>query len=453
MHCSTTNTTTSAQRGPGLCLMVLKTILPVLLIATATRTTSNQSTSMYVTAVRNIQVVYPLQSLTIWDRDVIPSSSSSQDDDDNNDNNNASKEGSTTTAAITDHRHTGSMFRSQFVSKFQMGLQAEVEARNTLQQQQQQQQAIKVVDSTLQQQAIGSQRNSKNNSPKGMHWAKQAAQNDQNQHRQQEAYVEAAHDQALLDYELQQQQQQALVSTTSRRPLRHNNNNNNNNKNQFQFVGVIQNQPTSSTRRDNNVVPPPIVWYTRPKPKHAKWTIRLVHVNRAAILKDLFQQKKIDILVQYHNAGLQPFTAPPNTVGNERSKSIIQNTTPPANGVTAPTTTTTMKPNVTGQYRVRERSWKNFWNSSLKHVITDSSGMYWRERRLHSMSTNSHAQYYTDGSNVYIATYRYVPDGRNGMQKVSTLAEFLNSRSIDTKMKDKIVHRLKQDIPDVVLEE
>jgi hypothetical protein len=71
--------------------------------------------------------------------------------------------------------------------------------------------------------------------------------------------------------------------------------------------------------------------------------------------------------------------------------------------------------------------------------------MYWRERRLPP-------GLYTDGSTVYEASYRY-RDGRNGMHRVSTLDDFLKSRSVPKSKKEKIVKRLAQDTPDVVLED
>lgn len=78
-------------------------------------------------------------------------------------------------------------------------------------------------------------------------------------------------------------------------------------------------------------------------------------------------------------------------------------------------------------------------------MFTDSSGMFWRERRLRP-------GLYTDGQSVYEASYRY-RDGRNGMHRRSTLAQFLNSKAVDAPQKEKIVKRLKEDTPDLVLEE
>lgn len=71
--------------------------------------------------------------------------------------------------------------------------------------------------------------------------------------------------------------------------------------------------------------------------------------------------------------------------------------------------------------------------------------MYWRERR-------ARPGLYTDGNAVYEASYRY-RDGRNGMHRLSTFQKFLASKGINQKQKDTITKRLKEDTPDLVLEE
>lgn len=88
--------------------------------------------------------------------------------------------------------------------------------------------------------------------------------------------------------------------------------------------------------------------------------------------------------------------------------------------------------------------YRNLFNFSPKHFFTDSSGAYWRERRLRPGM-------YTDGETVYEASYRY-RDGRNGMHKVSTLKQFLSSAAVDAKDKQSILKKLKEAAPDVVLE-
>ena len=71
--------------------------------------------------------------------------------------------------------------------------------------------------------------------------------------------------------------------------------------------------------------------------------------------------------------------------------------------------------------------------------------MYWRERRLPN-------GLYTDGTNVYESSYRY-RDGRNGMHKVSSYQQYLNSPFIDTSKKEKIQKQLMNQTPDIILED
>lgn len=82
------------------------------------------------------------------------------------------------------------------------------------------------------------------------------------------------------------------------------------------------------------------------------------------------------------------------------------------------------------------------WNFSPKHVFTDSSGMFWRERRLPPGT-------YTDGQSIYEPSYRY-RDGRNGMYRTGDLDPYLSKKS--DKEKSQIMNKLKNDAPDVVLE-
>ena len=73
------------------------------------------------------------------------------------------------------------------------------------------------------------------------------------------------------------------------------------NPNKYQFVGLIKKPKT--TGGSGGKEGDPIQWYARPKPRHAKWSVRLVHVNKDAIIKDLFDQGKIDIFAKYTNTG------------------------------------------------------------------------------------------------------------------------------------------------------
>lgn len=65
------------------------------------------------------------------------------------------------------------------------------------------------------------------------------------------------------------------------------------NKNKFQFVGVIQ--PPGSRKK--------VKWYARKRPKYSKWNIRLLHVNKDIIVRDMFVSGEIDIFAKYVNTG------------------------------------------------------------------------------------------------------------------------------------------------------
>ncbi|CAB9504418.1 expressed unknown protein [Seminavis robusta] len=257
--------------------------------------------------------------------------------------------------------------RSRFLPVFRARLQAESEARKELK-------AKK--DQELQASASSSG------------WAQSTAMSDRRRRRAEERYVEEASDRAAAKAAA------SLVSVKKKAAK---------NSNNYQFVGVVN--PKTSGK--------PIKWYARPKPSGSKWSVRLVHVDQAAIITDLFRKGEVDIFAKYKNTG---------KVNPETNLPVIDS-----------------------EYTVRERSVRNLWNFSPKHFFSDSSGMYWRERRVRP-------GLYTDGNNVYEATYRY-RDGKNGMHRMSTLNRFMASKSISTKQKKTIQKRLKEDSPDLVLEE
>lgn len=65
------------------------------------------------------------------------------------------------------------------------------------------------------------------------------------------------------------------------------------NEQKYQFVGVIEEADDKASSEAA------ISWYARPKPKNARWSMRLIHVNREAVLKDLFDQGKLDVYGKY----------------------------------------------------------------------------------------------------------------------------------------------------------
>lgn len=185
-------------------------------------------------------------------------------------------------------------------------------------------------------------------------------------------------------------------------------------RSKYQFVGVVR-QPKYDGKK--------VTWYARKRTSNSKWNARLVHANRDAIWRDMFAKGKIDIFGEYINTG--KFLDEGRDEGTEQI---------PITG----------RPVIKAKYTIRERCWRNLWNFSPKHFFTDSSGAFWRERRL---STGL----YTDGRAVYEAIYRYT-DGKNGMKFVSGLDELLKSNAIKENTKNNILKRLKNNSPDVVLE-
>jgi hypothetical protein len=177
-------------------------------------------------------------------------------------------------------KETAKSSREKFIPKFKAGLQAEVATRRAL-----------AAQKTKQMQAAAIS---------GENWAEEAAASDRNKRKRDERIVERAFDKAMA---------QALDAVTA-------SSNQSSPNNSFQFVGVI----------NNKVSDKPITWYARKKPANAKWSVRLVHANRDAIIKDLFNRGKVDVFAKYTNSG---------TVDEETKAPIILK-----------------------KYSVRERSWK-----------------------------------------------------------------------------------------------
>merc|ERR1712071_373578 len=124
---------------------------------------------------------------------------------------------------------------------------------------------------------------------------------------------------------------------------------------------------------------------------------RVLHVDKAAILRDQFVKGKIDIYGKYINRGI-PAVSTSEVADNDGDDA---NTTPMRNA-----------PTIEAEYTIKERSWRTLWNFSPKALFTDRSGMYWRQRRINP-------GVYTDGKKVYESTYHY-GEGRNGMKLMST---------------------------------
>jgi len=266
--------------------------------------------------------------------------------------------------------------RDKYLQKFKAGLEAESKVREELQ---------KKHDAFLSKQDT-----------KSPEWAQKASRYERARKAREERLAEKAYDEAVKKVEAEQKKLEVAVEPSS---------------NSFQFVGVVNKENSEKA----------ISWYARKKPTNANWSLRLVHVNKDAIVKDLFNRRKVDVFSKYKNEGFKTTVAA--VEGKSPEKKEIQ---------------------IRAQYEVREKSWRTLWNFSPKHFFTDSSGMYWRERRLRPGS-------YTDGTNVFETTYRY-KDGRNGIRKSRTLAQFMRDASVDKATKKKIMKKIQKDHPDIVLE-
>jgi hypothetical protein len=141
----------------------------------------------------------------------------------------------------------------------------------------------------------------------GKDWVTKTRAAEEKRLKKEAAIIEQGYDAAMARYD--------AAATEATKPQ---------NPNKFQFVGLI----------DRTNGKKPISWHARPKPPGAKWSVRLVHVNKDAIVKDLFDRGKVDIFAKYTNTGKF------KTKGEgESAKS-------------------TNIPIVTTKYEARERSWK-----------------------------------------------------------------------------------------------
>jgi len=235
----------------------------------------------------------------------------------------------------------------------------------------------------------------------GEGWDKKSAQLEKYKEEENDLKLERAFDRAVAPFS----KSRIFTSIKKNTPSK---------KSSLQFVGLVH--PPKNGKN--------VTWYARERPSESKWNLRLVHANRDAILRDLFIKGKVDVYGEYVNTGKS----------SSRDKEDQDSPAAVNNG----------KPLIQAKYTLKNRSWKNLLNFNPRHFFKDSSGAFWRERRLSP-------GIYTDGQDVYEQMYRF-SDGKNGMKPAGTLAEFLVSNSVKKEVKQKILKRLENDSPDVVLE-
>ncbi|GMH72460.1 hypothetical protein TrRE_jg7219 [Triparma retinervis] len=173
----------------------------------------------------------------------------------------------------------------------------------------------------------------------------------------------------------------------------------------YQFVGVCDETGAGRTK-----------WYARPRPSGPKssFLVRMIRLDKKALLRDMLLSREVDVYVEYENSG---------KVDGSNGRFLVE-----------------------PKYSVKSRSLTNMWNfnplTSLKNLSGNMSG---RERRIKS-------GVYTDGSTVYVSRYDY-RSGKNGMLPVGDLIDLVKRGKIGRKEKERLIKRVKEGTPDVVREE
>ena len=257
-------------------------------------------------------------------------------------------------------------------------------------------------------------------------WAEASAAADERRERAMEKRVEAAHDVSVKAYDARVASKRSMNAAAKPPETAAS-------SCKYQFVGVV-----NDGRGVKKTDPGDVTWYARKKPRNAKWSVRLVHVNRDAVLRELFVKGKVDVYGKYINDGL----------ASDRSAAFAAAETA-GEDAAAEEEHAGVQPSVRAKYFLKERSlWKNLNNFSPRRMFSTPSGSFWRERRITP-------GIYTDGTTVYESVYRY-RDGKNGMKPVAKMSMFLESpRALGLGAEEKmdIVARLKNgDPPDVVVE-
>lgn len=182
---------------------------------------------------KTLQILSPLQSLTIFPKEI--------------------EESSTTTAP-----------RDAFLPKFQAGMTAETKMKERL---------------ARRRELLSSSNDSDDTIGSGEGWEKRLAERERLRDEQDEEIVEGAWDRATALFQSTPSTSTGVVS-----------------KSPYQFVGVIQ--PPNNSQK--------VKWYARKRPTGSTWNIRMIHVNKDAIIRDMFTNGKVDVMGKYVNTG-KPF--------------------------------------------------------------------------------------------------------------------------------------------------
>ncbi len=142
--------------------------------------------------------------------------------------------------------------RDEFLPKFKRGLEAETRAKDQVTKRRELNDEIEYT---------------------GKGWEKKSEESEKKRAEKEDQYIQSAYDRAIEGFE-------PAKSAEFK-------------GSKYQFVGVVQ--PKDSAKK--------VKWYARKRPSNSKWNVRLVHVNRDVILRDMFVNGKVDVFAKYVNTG------------------------------------------------------------------------------------------------------------------------------------------------------
>ena len=167
----------------------------------------------------------------------------------------------------------------------------------------------------------------------------------------------------------------------------------------YQFVGIINEK---SGR---------VEWHCRRAKTSKGFKLRMLQVNKNAMIRDMLLDKSVDVYVTYRNSG---------KVNPENGKFLIE-----------------------PKYELKDRRWANGWNTSaksLKNFLQPKN----REPRVPK-------GVYTDGSMCYRPKYLYTT-GVNVFVPIGGLRDMIRQGQVTKEELKKLTKRVKNGTPDVVRE-
>ncbi len=225
---------------------------------------------------KTLKMLSPLQSLTIFPKEKQSESDSGSDSD---------------SAPCTQ--------RDNFLPKFQAGLTAETKTRELLARRRE-------LDPNYDDDGVPLPGLDED-------WERKLMEKERLREEKEDGIVDRAWDRATAPFEKKENNDKSSSSSSSSSSL-----------SKYQFVGVVQPPNNGSDKK--------VKWYARKRPSGSKWNVRMIHVNRDAIIRDMFTSGKVDIMGKYVNTGV------------DKSIEVKEGEQP------------SLKPLIKGEYSVKPRS-------------------------------------------------------------------------------------------------